>query len=149
MTLPFIEDCIQSTTSINASFKLRPRNCTTPHVNDSLEGNPHDINKVPIQNSKVHCSTTTRCCTIQSNQTNSLILKTLNHMKTVKSSCLVKSTSKDTITKSEGCSSVLKVLAIHKQQSLSNCSTQMQFTKTFIVMVHCMLCPISCKVTPQ
>jgi hypothetical protein len=149
MTFPFIKDSIQSTTSVSTSFKLRPRNCASPDINNNLLPHPYYVNKVPIQNCKVHCCTTTGCCTIQSNITNSLVLKPQNNVKTVEPCGKIESTSKHSITKCESCSSIFKILTIHKQLPQTNSSPQMQFTKTFVVMVHCMFCSICCKITPK
>lgn len=149
MTFPFIKDGIQSTTSVSTSFKLRPRYRAPPDVNQNEETHPHHVNKVPIQNCKVHCCTTTWCCAIQSNITNSLILKSQNNVKTVESCSKVESTSKHSITKSESCSSIFKILTIHKQQPQTNSSPQMLFTKTLVIMVHSMFCSICCKITPK
>lgn len=149
MTFPFIKDGVQSTASVSTSFKLRPRYRAPPDINDSELRHPDYVNKVPIQNCQVLCSTTTRCCTIQSNITNCQILKSQNNVKTVESCCKVECTSKHSITKCESCPSIFKILTIHKQQPQPNSSPQMQFTKTLVIMVHCMFRSICSKITPK
>lgn len=149
VAFPFVKNGIQSTTSISTSFKFRPRNRTSPDVNNNLQAYPYHIYEVPIQNCKVHCGTTARCCTIQGNVTNSQILESLNYMKTVESCGKVKRTSKHSITKCKSSSCIFEILTIHKQQSQTNRGPQVQFTKTFVVMVHCMFCSICCKITPK
>jgi hypothetical protein len=117
MTFPFIKNCVEGTVTVNTSFLLTARNSTSPYVNDRLLCNPHNIYKVPIKRPQIEGCTTCRGCTVQSNQTYTQVLKTLNYVKTVESSSQVKGTSKHTITEGKSCSSVFKILTINKQQA--------------------------------
>lgn len=116
MTFPFIKNCVKSTVTINTSFLLTPRNSTTPYVDDTQKPYPDYIYKVPVKNCKIQCCTTTRCCSVQGNKAHSQVLKTLNYVKTVKTGCLIKSTSKHTITKSKSCAGIFQILTINKQE---------------------------------
>jgi len=70
-------------------------------------------------------------------------------VKPVKSSCQIKTTSINCITKCKRCGSIFKILTVHKQSSKSNGKKLISSTQIFFISIECMFCSICSKIRCQ
>lgn len=139
----------QTTNTILTSFNFVCRNCTAPYIKKNKKRKPHNIYKMPIKNCLVKSYSIFCICTVQQKETNSLINSSNQNMKSMKTSCQIKRTSVNSITKCKRCRSVFKILTIHKQSSKSNCKKQISSTQVFFVCIKCVFCSICSKIRCQ
>lgn len=150
-SVPFalVEHRVQSAATICTSLQLNSRGSRSPNIHDSQKEDPYNINKVPIQNPKVQRHTILFIRSGQLEKTHSQILSTNHYVGPVETCSLIERASKDTITESERRSSVLKVLAVHEEDSLLNSVLLLKLTKRLIPTIHGMFCRIRGKVRPK
>lgn len=143
---PFIQQMGKCAPSIPASSLFTSRQSTSKPVHNENQKNPNNIYKMPIKNPKIHPDTMAVLCTRHHQKANKKIQKSYNHVKTVKTSSEIKTTSKNRITESKSSSCIFQILTINKQKTLRDCYHQVETTGIFLILFQPMFPPIGCKI---
>lgn len=143
------ENYTQCTYTISTCFNFMCRNCASPDIQNNLKEGPDCIYEMPIDNSQIESNCIGCVSLFQLKKTNSQIDSSNQNMKSMKPSCLIETTSINSITKCKSRRSVFHILTVHKESSQSNCKHKINATQIFFLCIKCMFCCICSKIRSQ